>query len=127
MVIHFRYRGFTENNGALITELVVAMGILAVAMLPLTLGLIQDVKLSRAYYYKAVSMEVVDGEMEVLRSGEWKAYPAGTHAYSVRAQAATNLPPGLFQLTIASNLLRLEWLPKSKGMGGPVLREVKLP
>ena len=68
-------------------------------------------------------MEIVDGEMETLLAGEWRAFPAGTHEYRIDAGAATNLPPGRFLLTIADRHVRLEWRPAWKHSGGPIVRE----
>jgi len=109
------------------TEIVVALGILAIALIPLSLGFLADIKGARNCYYQAVAMEAVDGEMEILVAGEWKRYPSGTNAYKVRAESVTNLPPGKFQLILREPLLRLEWVPNSRGVGGPVVREVKIP
>ena len=73
----------------------------------------------------AVPMELVDGEMEILVAGEWRAFAPGTHDYPLRGAAATNLPPGRCQLTITTNLLRLEWKPDQRRGVGAVVREVR--
>jgi hypothetical protein len=113
----------TRQRGALVAELVVAMALLAGALLPLAYSIASEKRLARAYYQRAVAMEIVDGEMEVLAAGEWRQFAAGTHEYPVRANSATNLPPGKFLLTIASNKVKLEWRPAVKDHGGPVVRE----
>ena len=59
-------------------------------------------RLARAYYQRAVAMEIVDGEMEVLLAGEWRDFPPGTQDYRVHCGAATNLPPGRFILSVAA-------------------------
>jgi hypothetical protein len=64
--------------------------------------------------------------MERLLAGAWHAYKPGVQEYPVRALAATNLPPGQFQLFIDKESIRLEWLPAVKMHGGPVLREAHL-
>jgi len=115
-----------KQRAALVTEWVVAMGIFTMAMLPLAFSFFQESKLARAYYYKAVALEIVDGEMEVLAAGEWRSFKPGQQAYKVSAAAATNLPQGNFALTVGENRLRLEWTPKRRGQGGSVLREVKI-
>ena len=115
-----------RKNGALLTEVVVAMGILALAIVPLSVGFMQDIKACRVCYYQGLAMEIVDGEMEILTAGEWKNFKPGANAYTVRAESATNLPPGRFELTVQEQRLRLEWLPNSRGVGGPVAREVKI-
>ena len=108
----------------LTTELVVAMAILTIALMPLGYSLVTEAKLLRANYHRAVATEIVDGEMEILAAGEWRAFPEGAQAYPVQATATGNLPPGKFQLTRAGNHLRLEWASDKKHGIGTVVREV---
>lgn len=110
-----------------VLDLVVAIGILMVTMLPLAYSFAKEQRLARGYYYRAVAMEIIDGEMELLLAGEWRAFPAGRQAYSVRAEAATNLPPGHFHLSILQDKLQLEWTPGKAGQGGAVSRSARLP
>jgi hypothetical protein len=114
------------ERAMLSTELVVAMAILLIAVLPLGYSFVGDTRVLRATYQRAVAMEIVDGEMEILAAGEWRAFPEGAQSYVVQAGAATNLPPGRFQLTRTGNQLRLEWLPDRKHAGGNIVREVTL-
>ena len=79
-----------RKRGFLTVELVVAMAILLVAVFPLSYGFLRERQVSRACYYRAVAMEIVDGEMEVLQCGEWRAFGEGSQAYSVRAESAAN-------------------------------------
>jgi len=112
--------------GALITEVVVAMGILAFAMLPLAFSILREQKLTRAYFNRAIVMEIIDGEMETLMAGEWRAFRPGAQPYPVRAEAARSLPPGKFVLTLESDRVRLEWLPEKTGKGGKMVRETRV-
>lgn len=107
----------------LIAELVVAMGIAVAVLAPLSIGFVKDAHLLRAEYYRAVAMEIVDGEMEILVAGEWQAYPEGTHEYKVSARAAANLPRGKFMLTRTGNRLRLEWSAATARGIGRIVRE----
>jgi hypothetical protein len=115
-----------RESGALMTELIVAMSVLLVAFLPLAYSIASEQRLARAYYQRAVAVEIVDGEMEVLAAGGWKNFAIGTHEYPVRANAATNLPPGTFLLTVEAARLKLEWKPAVRDHGGNVVREVGL-
>jgi len=108
------------------TELLVAIAMLVVAFLPLAYSITSERRLARASYQRAVAIELVDGEMEVLAAGGWRNFAVGIHEYPVRANAATNLPPGRFLLTVESSKLRLEWKPSVKRHGGSVVREVRL-
>ena len=112
-----------RERGVLNTDMVVALAIFVTAMLPLGYGWIQEQKVLRSHYWHAVAMEIVDGEMEILVAGEWRAFPEGTREYPVKAGAAKSLPPGKFTLTRTGQTLRLEWLPEKGGSGGKVVRE----
>ena len=110
-------------RGSMMLELMVAIGILATALIPLSYAFVYEQRLARAYYCRAVAMEIVDGEMEALAAGEWRAFSEGAQAYAVRGAAATNLPAGKFELTRRGQRLRLEWIPEGAAHGGLVVRE----
>ena len=114
----------TTAGGFLNYELVVAIAILAVVVLPLGGVWYQETRLLRAYYRDALAMEILDGETEVLAAGEWRSFPAGRHELKPTANAAKNLPPGHFILTREAQRARLEWLPER---GRKMAREIKLP
>ena len=90
-------------------ELVVAMLILTTALMPIALSIIKDQRAFRTYYFKAIAMEIVDGEMEILRSGYWNEFQQGPQPYPTTAKAAANLPEGDFILTLEGKSIRLEW------------------
>lgn len=115
-----------RQRGSLMVELLVAMAILAGVLFPFAYSFAAERRLALSYYQRAVAMEIVDGEMEALVAGEWRAFPPGAHEYQVHAGAATNLPPGRFVLSIQPEKLRLQWLPAIKDHGGPVTREAML-
>lgn len=123
MVTQTHSTGRVRERGALQADLLVAMAIIAVAMIPLSAGFMTEQKVLRSHYWHAVAMEVVDGEMEILVAGEWRALPEGTQTYPVKAGAAKNLPPGKFTVTRTGKSLRLEWTPDKGGSGGKVVRE----
>ena len=107
-------------------ELLVAMALVVVILLPFAYSFTAERRIALASYQRAVAMEIVDGEMEALVAGEWRAFPPGTHDYHVHAGAATNLPPGHFILTVQPGKVRLHWQPALKDHGGPVTREAIL-
>ena len=116
-----------RNQAAfLMVEWLVALALVAAVLLPFAYSFSAERRIALASYQRAVAMEIVDGEMEALAAGEWRAYPPGTHDYRVQAGAATNLPPGRFILTIQPGLVRLRWQPTVKDHGGPVTREATL-
>lgn len=123
MVTQTHSTGRARERGALQADLLVAMAIIAVAMIPLSAGFMTEQKVLRSHYWHAVAMELVDGEMEILVAGEWRALPEGAQTYPIKAGAAKNLPPGKFTLTRTGKSLRLEWTPDKGGSGGKVVRE----
>ena len=121
-----RSRKQTGESATLVTELIIGIAILVIAMLPLTLSFAQDENMARHYYRRAVAMELVDGEMEILLAGEWRSYKEGAQPYTFHAASATNLPPAKTVLTITGKHLRLEWLPEKTLSGGKVTREADI-
>ncbi|HEY5912749.1 MAG TPA: hypothetical protein VJA21_19280 [Verrucomicrobiae bacterium] len=125
MVIRTKYRS-AARRGSLMVELLIAMALLTGALLPVAYSIASEKRLARSVYQRAVAMEIVDGEAEVLAAGGGRDYTNGVYDYSVGAAAATNLPPGRFILTVTSGKARLEWRPAVKHHGGPVVREVSV-
>ena len=121
---HMRGR---RRGAALLIELTVAAGLLGVVFVSFAAVQGAERRLLRANAWRAVAMEIVDGEMEVLAAGEWKTLGEGEHDYAVRSEAARRLPPGRFVLTVTSSTLRLEWEPSRQGSGGTVVREAAIP
>ena len=124
MVIQTRH--CSRQRGLLITEMMVAMAILVIALLPIAYAAGSDARRFRATYQRAVAMEIVDGEIEILAAGAGRELPEGAHPWTVHAAAAANLPPGRFQYLRTGNHLRLEWSSTAKRGIGPVVREVTL-
>jgi hypothetical protein len=113
-------RGFLE------VDLVVALAILTLAIVPLGYSFAREKKALKAEYVRSVMNELVDGEMEILAAGTAKSYPDGTQTLPVQSLAAAHLPAGHFQLTKTGARLRLEWQPDGKCGVSPVVREMWL-
>jgi len=112
-----------RRRGSLMIEMMVAIALLLGALLPIAYSVASERRQARFSYQRAVAMEIVDGEMEILVAGGWRAFEPGRYTLPVRAAAATNLPPGQLLLTLEDHHVRLEWLPGEKHNGGPVARE----
>jgi hypothetical protein len=110
----------------LMIEMMVAMAILVIILLPVAYSLASEQRYARALYQRAIAMEIVDGELEVLAAGAWRSCSNGVSEYPVRAAAATNLPPGKFWVTLVPGRVRLEWRPEVKAHGGAVVREGRI-
>ncbi len=116
----FRQRGLAT------VELLFAMSLLVFTVMPLSYSFYREDRLCRAYYQRAIAMELVDGEIEALVAGEWRAFRPGEQPYPVRGMAARNLPVGKFVLTLEEARVRLEWIPEGRDQGGRVTRQASL-
>lgn len=121
------YQNRRKERGLLELDLVIALAILALAIIPLAFSFTDERKALRADYRRAVANEIVDGEMEVLAAGTWKDFSDGSHTYTVHCRAAKNLPPGHFELIKSGKHLRLEWTPNAHVGVGAVVREITVP
>ena len=113
-----------HQRGFLMVDLIVGMAILTLAIMPLAYSFVQERQSLRAEYFRAIAVEIVDGEMEVLAAGEWRDFPDGPQVYTVHANAAARLPSGHFQLTKTGKHLRLEWKSDVRRGIGAVVREI---
>ena len=111
------------DRGSIMIELTLALFIIVSTLLPLGLSFVDEQHMCRYYYWRAVAMEAVDGEMEVLAAGQWRTFHEGTQPYTVHSESVKNLPNGQFLLTIHGSNLRLEWRPEKMRNGAPVVRE----
>jgi hypothetical protein len=112
-----------RERGSMMIEMMMALTLVVTILLPLGFSFVDEQHVCRVYYWRAVAMEAVDGEMEVLAAGEWRAFAEGTAPYTVHAESAKYLPPGKFTLTVHGPRLRLEWQPDKARFGAPVARE----
>jgi len=122
----FRDARHRERGYFLMTDLVIGMAILTLAIMPLTYSFVHERQMLRIEYFRAAAVEIVDGEMEILVAGAGQDFPDGQQAYTVHANAAAHLPPGHFQLIKTGKQLRLEWQPDKRQGIGPVFREITL-
>ena len=113
--------------GFLEVDLLIGLAILTLAVVPLGFAFARERHVLKIEYCRSVANEIVDGEMEILAAGAAKNLPDGPQIYSVHANAASQLPPGHFQLTKNANHLRLEWTPDKKRGVSAVVRETTLP
>jgi len=119
----------SQNLGFLTTDAVVALAILCLALIPLTMTLSPQQQVAKSYYEQSVLLEVLDGELEVLRAGAWRELGTGRHVYRVQAEAVQSLPEGSFTVIVTESRVRLEWhpVPRPNRKRAIVAREVTLP
>ncbi len=116
----------SHRSGLLMTEAMIALAIVSIAILPLAYSFAQENKYLRRCYERSVAIEVVDGEMEIIRAGGWRQFTNGVHTLTTTARSATNVPPGELRLTLTDKQARVEWLPAETSHGSPVVREAVL-
>jgi len=116
-----------RSPGFLTTEMMVAMAILIIALMPMMALRLHENRLARTCYQRAVAIEIVDGEMELLLAGEWRSFAVGTTNYPLSDTLRDHLPAGTLDLTITDTILRLEWKPTNPHQGGTVIRRASIP
>jgi hypothetical protein len=112
--------------GFLETDLVIAVAILVVALLPLAYSFVADQRNLRVASERAAAMQLVDGEMELLAAGSWRQFPPGTNVITLTGNATANLTTNRALLIIETNVIRLEWRPARRASTG-IIREVQRP
>lgn len=112
-----------RHRASIMLDALIAIALLGIVVVPITNSIASEKRLARSQYQRAVALEIVDGEMEALVAGAWRALPTGTTEYQVHAASRANLPVGKFLLTIETNRVRLEWKPAVRHSGGPIVRE----
>jgi len=113
-----------NRRGSIMIELVVAIGILTAAILPLAYSYMNEQHQCHLAYVRAIAMELVDGQMDVLAAGRWRELGGdGVYDYPVNGRAARNLPPGKFTLVIRGQKLWLQWRPDNPRQCRPIMRE----
>lgn len=128
MISSFSMPGHRQKSqrGFLGVELVVAISILAIAILPLAFTLVRDQELFRAYQVQAAILEVLDGELEVLAAGYVNDFPNGVHSYTPAAESMRYMPAGTMTLLRSNRLLRLEWKPDKSWRGGILVKQIHI-
>jgi len=115
-----------RESGVVTLELVVAIGIMVTALMAIAYSYHSERQMLLATYHRAVAVEAVDGEMEVLLAGEWRSWAEGEHDYKLAGDAPAALPAGRCTLTIGGGRVRLEWRPSGPRSGGAVAREARV-
>ena len=107
-------------------DAVAGLAILVIAIIPLGYAFAQERRSLHREYSRAVLVELLDGEMEILSDGAGKNLPDGLQDYPVTSSALDKVPPGHFKLTKSGRNLRLEWSADEKCGIGVMVREAVL-
>lgn len=102
------------------------MALVLLVVAPITHSWLNEQRIIRNYYYRAIAMQIVDGEMEILVAGAGTSLKEGSKEYAIKARSAENLPPGKFTIARNGNQLTLTWRPDKRSHGSEVKREVVL-
>ena len=66
-----------RQRGSLTAEVAVALAVMLTVLLPFAAKLAQDRVEGRKLYQRAIAIQIVDGEMEVLAAGGWREVAIG--------------------------------------------------
>ena len=118
---------FHRRAAILAVDFTIAMAMVVLVVAPISHSWLNEQRVIRNYYYRAVAIQIVDGEMEILAAGAGSNAADGSTEYQTTAQAAENLPPGKFHLERSGKKLTLSWRPEKRSHGSEVKREATLP
>ncbi len=82
----------SSRRGFLQVDLVAALAIFAIGMVPLAYSFARERQVLKIEYLRSVADEIVDGEMEILAAGAGRDFPDGSQIYPVHCRAAAALP-----------------------------------
>ena len=97
------------EKGLLMAELYAALAIFSMLVMAVAAPLAMNQSMVRKMTTRAVVMEIVDGEAELLAAGLWRKYGEGEQDYAVSCDSAKSLPKGRFVLRVDASKIRLEW------------------
>jgi hypothetical protein len=100
---------FRRCGGWMNVDMLVAIALLLLVVLPLAYGMVGERRLLDAELRRAALVELLDGELEVLLAGEWRQRPEGESDIPLTGAAAARLLPGRCVLIKSGKSLRLEW------------------
>ena len=107
-------------------DIALAIVILGLIFIPLSVTSSAKLDLARRHHFKAVALNLIDGEIDVLLAGEIKKYKPGESLITPPGEAVGSLPKGEFILTLNDKIFKLEWVPEKSTKWGRVQREVNL-
>jgi hypothetical protein len=121
------FRKQSSGRALVVADLIIALGIIVVLIAPLSISWLNEQRVLRGLYQRAVAMQILDGEAEIMAAGTWATVLPGVQDLTLRAEARSSLPPGRFISHRFEDRIRLEWIPEARGQGGGVTRTLLLP
>jgi hypothetical protein len=118
-----RISNHRRRGGWMNVDLLVAIALVMLAVLPLAYGLVGERRLLDAELRHAALVELLDGELEVLLAGDWTTRPEGESDIPLTGAGAMNLAAGRCVLVKTGNHLRLEWRSEKHNGGVSVTKE----
>jgi hypothetical protein len=115
-----------NNRGSALLEISIAFVLFGLVSIGCWTMLIRGSTLLRSHCQRSIVSQILDGEMEMLKAGEWRAFPPGVHIYPVDCFSASSLPDGAFTLRRDDRKLVLEWKAVSAHVKMQVRREMNL-
>ena len=107
-------------------DVALAVSILLLVFIPFSVTSSSKLDLARRQHFKAVALQMIDGELDVLMAGERQKYIPGEHKITPPGEAVKTQPVGEFILTVQENPRTIAWVPEKEAKWGRVEREVTL-
>ncbi len=99
-----------------LAEVIAAMAVLAIAMIPLIGALTAEKSRVQSFYKRGVAEQVLDGYREVLAAGAWRKYEPGTYQLDMDSRALNQLADSDVSLRVTAEdeqlRYKLAWHPE---------------
>lgn len=116
-----------RTAGAIHLEAILALALTAAVLLPLSGVVVSQRRIASDLARHLAMIELVDGEMELIASGDWVRFSEGTHSIPLPAPDGFVPPVGELTLVRQGREFRLAWQPTHRWIGGGIERRWTVP
>jgi hypothetical protein len=111
-----------RTAGAIHLETILALALTAAVLLPISGIVVTQRRMASDLARHLMMIELVDGEMELIASGDWVRFSEGTHSIPLPSPEGFVPPVGELTLERHGREFRLTWRPTNRWIGGGIER-----
>lgn len=116
-----------RRRGGILMELLVALALLALVLLPLAGGFAGQRRMAKQLSQRLVLTELIDGEMEFIAAGRWRRFTEGTNTLEIEMPPGFLPPPGRTFVIRNVNHFKVVWEPETRLAIGRIERHWTAP
>jgi hypothetical protein len=107
-------------------EVLVTIFVISIALFSFTTIINKNMLMIRNSYINSILIEIIDGEIHIIKAGGWRNIKEGFQPYKVESNSYSNLPPGHFITEKKTNTIQLRWVNESKKERFNIFRNLKI-